>query len=173
MPTPHYELIEATSNDDWQAYHKIRREVLWEARGRTSYSTEHPDEHAKNNHPLLLKFQGYPIGTTRLDDLRNGTGIVRLVAITQNAQAQGHGRKLSELVEIYAQTLNLKILFVNAAPEALGYYQKLGWAFFVWDESERVGIASDCIQMKKHLWPIAKDSKATIGTIAPLTPNAS
>jgi N-acetylglutamate synthase-like GNAT family acetyltransferase len=145
-----YELLKVTLPNDWRDYHAIRREVLWEARGRSGYE-ERPAEHLPNHHPLLLKFGGRSIGTARLDDFRNGTGAVRLVAIVADLQRRGHGRKLSELVEIYARGLGIRRLLVNADPAAIGYYQSLGWDSFLWDETELTGIAADCKQMAKSL----------------------
>jgi N-acetylglutamate synthase-like GNAT family acetyltransferase len=146
-----YELLEVTGEGDWRDYHTIRREVLWEARGRTRYNDRHPDEYLPANHPLLLKLHGRPIGTTRLDDFGNGAGAVRLVAIVADLQMQGHGRKLAELVENYARNLGMTRLFVNAAPKAVGYYEKLGWHRFTWDETGSWGIALGSTQMTKSL----------------------
>jgi hypothetical protein len=42
-------------------------------------------------------------------------------------------------------------LLVNAAPEAVGYYEKMGWAVYLWDAAELKGIAADCKQMAKPL----------------------
>ena len=146
-----YELVEVARESDWRDYHTIRREVLWEARGRTSYNDRNRDEYLPANHPLLLRLHGRAIGTTRLDDFGNGTGAVRLVAIVGDLQRRGHGRKLGELVEGYARSLGMTTLFVNAAPEAVGYYEKLGWHRFTWGETEALGIASDATQMTKNL----------------------
>jgi len=67
-----YELVEVARESDWRDYHTIRREVLWEARGRTSYNDRNRDEYLPANHPLLLRLHGRAIGTTRLDDFGNG-----------------------------------------------------------------------------------------------------
>jgi len=146
-----YELVDVTSEGDWRAYHTLRREVLREARGRYNYDDKHADEYLAANHPLLLKLNGRPIGTVRLDDLNNGAGAVRLVAIAGDVQRQGHGRMLTVMVESCARGLGLKTLFVNAAPEAVGSYERLQWEYFIWDETEFVGIAADCKQMRKEL----------------------
>ena len=45
----------------------------------------------------------------------------------------------------------MRRLFVNAAPDAIGYYEKLGWQRFSWDETELSGIAAGAIQMTKSL----------------------
>jgi N-acetylglutamate synthase-like GNAT family acetyltransferase len=146
-----YQLIKVTASNNWQAYHNIRRKVLWENRGKINYDDNHADEHLPNHHPLLLLLNHEPIGTTRLDDFKNGTGAVRLVAISDHFQKSGHGRQLSILVENYACALGIKTLYVNAAPEAFGFYKKLGWELYEWDSEELLGIAEDCIQMRKIL----------------------
>jgi N-acetylglutamate synthase-like GNAT family acetyltransferase len=146
-----YELVKVTTESDWRDYHSLRREVLWEARGRSRYNDRHADEYVPTNHPLLLRLDGRSIGTTRLDDFGDGRGVVRLVAIAIDVQRRGHGRALSALVENYARRLGLKTLLVNADPEAVGFYEKTGWKACIWDEAELTGIASDCKQMSKAL----------------------
>ena len=146
-----YELVAVAGENEWRDYHAIRREVLWEARGRTGYNDEQSDEYRPANHPLILKLDGRGIGTTRLDDLGNGTGVVRLVAIVADLQRRGHGRKLTELIEAYARNRDMTRLFVNAAVDAVGYYEKLGSQRFSGDETELSGIAAGTVQMTKSL----------------------
>jgi N-acetylglutamate synthase-like GNAT family acetyltransferase len=150
-----YELVKVTTEIDWREYHLLRREVLWEARGRSGYDEKRPGEYLASNHPLLLKLGGRSIGTTRLDNLGDRRGVVRLVAIAADVQRRGHGRALSALIEDYARRLGLKTLLVNADPEAVSYYEKMGWEACVWDEAELTGIASDCKQMTKALLHIS------------------
>jgi N-acetylglutamate synthase-like GNAT family acetyltransferase len=145
------ELVNVTTANDWHDYHALRRKVLWEARGRSGYDENHLDDRLPANHPLLLKVDDRSIGTVRVDDFGNGTGAIRLVAIADDAQRQGYGRALSHLVDKYAHGLGLRALFVNAAPDAVGYYEKTGWRAFVWDAAELTGFAADCTQMSKSL----------------------
>lgn len=70
-----YELAKVATESDWYEYHSLRRKVLWDARGLTGYDDKHADDHIAANHPLLLRLNGRPIGTTRLDDFGNGTGL--------------------------------------------------------------------------------------------------
>src|SRR5260370_35361343 len=81
-----YELVKVTTESDWRDYHSLRREALWEARGRSRYNERHADESVPTNHPLLLKLDGRSIGTTRLDDFGDARGAVRLVAIAIDVQ---------------------------------------------------------------------------------------
>jgi N-acetylglutamate synthase-like GNAT family acetyltransferase len=146
-----YELIKVTASNHWRAYHDICGQVLWVNRGKQDYDDKHADEHLPNHHPLLLLLNNIPIVTTRLDDFNDGCGVVRLVAISDDFQKSGHGRQLSFLVEEYARSLGIKTLYVNAAPEDLGFYKKLAWEFYEWDADELIGIAEDCRQMRKNL----------------------
>ena len=49
------ELRPPESTLEWDSHHQIRREVLFEQRGRgTEYDPDHPDEHRPGNHPKIL-----------------------------------------------------------------------------------------------------------------------
>lgn len=147
-----YTLIEVAEPDEWAAYHMIRRQELFEARGRHGiYDPDRADERLPGMHPYLLKASGRPLGTTRLDIRDDGTCIFRLVAITASEQGKGHGRVLGGMVEDMARAHGAHTAYVNAAPTALGYYEATGWERHVWDEAELLSIASECIQMRKAL----------------------
>ena len=61
-------LVQVETEDQWQAYHAIRRQILFEDRGHFgSYDPHHPDDRDANNHPLLLLFKNQPIGAMRVD----------------------------------------------------------------------------------------------------------
>lgn len=147
-----YELVEVNDPQDWSDFHAVRRAELFEAKGRFGiYNDQHPDDYANFAHPLLLKVDGRAIGTVRLDLLGAGRAAVRLVAITASEQRRGHGRVLEALVAERARSLGVHTLLVNAAAEALGFYEATGWERHDWDPAELVNIASACIQMRKLL----------------------
>ena len=62
-----YDLARVTTETEWRAYHRIRRTVLWDARGRLGYDEDHPDDRRASNHSLLLTLDREAIGTIRLD----------------------------------------------------------------------------------------------------------
>ncbi len=147
-----YSLRAPASDEDWQAFHDIRETVLFVGRRSDSvYDRRHPDDIAPKNHPLLFSRDGEPIGTIRLDELGNNAGAVRLVAILPNEQRKGNGRVMAGMCDDTARALGLNMLFVNAAPEAIGFYEKTGWEHFSWNPAELVSIAKDCVQMRRRL----------------------
>jgi GNAT superfamily N-acetyltransferase len=147
-----YELTVVAASQDWEAYHSIRRVELFEARGRIGvYDPNRADERAPNHFPLLLKWNGRGIGTTRLDDRGGGVAIVRLVAITRSEQHKGHGRVLAARTEDFARARGVTKLMVNAAATAIGFYERIGFVRECWDAAELVGWNADSVQMAKFL----------------------
>lgn len=125
-----YDLSLAESADDQSAYHWLRRTVLFEARGRFDYIADEPEEIKEQNLSLLFKLDGQAIGTVRLDQKAEAKAIVRLVAIAPDVQRRGHGTALLERVERLALSRGIRELLVHSAPEAVGFYRKLGFSPF-------------------------------------------
>lgn len=130
------ELRQVKEAEDWQAYHAIRRHVLFELRGLDGYDDNHPDEYEASHIPLLLRKDGVALGTVRLDLSEGASGIVRLVAILPEYQRQGLGRILMNKVESLSAKHGLSRLEVHAAPDAVPFYEKLGWAMIDADRSD-------------------------------------
>lgn len=146
-----YSLVRVAEASDRQVYHAIRRSSLWEERGRVGYDDARPEELFPNHHALLLMRDEAGIGTTRLDDLGNGTGIVRLVAITAPLRRNGHGRVLDAMVADYARALGLGRLFVSAASDAEGFYSSTGWIRLTRDAPVLLGQAEGFVPMTKRI----------------------
>ncbi|MEE9313202.1 MAG: GNAT family N-acetyltransferase [Rhizobiaceae bacterium] len=146
-----YHLKQVCDDEDWKHLHRIRREVLFTSkRHSTNYDENHADDRLSDNKPFLLIYDGEAIGVARLDQ-RGTIGIIRLVAIVLGKQRQGHGRKLGELLESEAQRAGIKILRVNAAEDATGFYISTSWHLADWDKSELAGIAQNAVQMEKRI----------------------
>ena len=134
-----YRLDSPRCDQDWQAYHGIRRRVFHLPRPVEEIS---PDCHA-----LLLFLEDQPIGAIQVDDLRNAAAALRLVAIDPPFQGGGHGRAMLERAEQYVRALGCSRAVVYATPEAAGFYQSAGYDEEDWDEVCMGGI----VQMLKVL----------------------
>lgn len=121
-------VVPVTTHEHWQAYHDIRRTVLFEARGLIGYDADHPDDRMPGHTPLLLIHGRTPIGAARLDLMEDGAARVRTVAIKSEHQGNGYGRILMSCLEKIASRHGVKRLVVNAARDAVGFYEALGWA---------------------------------------------
>jgi GNAT superfamily N-acetyltransferase len=123
-----YELRPPASEEEWLAFHAIRRKVLFENRGKGDrYVENHPDDSLPGNHPLVLLYKGDVIGVMRLD-VSAAAAWLRRVAIREDLQRAGHGTVLLRLAENFARAQACIEMRTNAAVEAVGFYERCGYA---------------------------------------------
>lgn len=122
-----YELRTATFPSDRAAYHSIRKSVLFDARGRTGYDENYPDETNPANLPMVLMRGGTAVCAFRLDRGPSNVGIIRLMAVAPGEQRKGHGRAAIALLVDFARGLNLKALEVGSARDAVEFYLRQGF----------------------------------------------
>lgn len=123
-----YELMPPADVDAWRAYHDIRRQVLFEARGQFGVYDEHrPDDRSPGHHARLLRYRGDPIGVIRIDVL-DGEATFRRVAIRADVQRRGHGRALLALAQEFAAAQGCGRLASHVAPDAVPFYEKCGFS---------------------------------------------
>jgi len=130
---PHLRLERVSSPEQWGAYHRIRRTVLFEPNG-LGYDENHPDDHCPDNTPMLLELESQTIGAMRVDLVPGRqAAIMRTVAIVPEQQRRGHGRALMSLAEQYARDRGCREAWVVAANWAVGFYAKCGYWEGTWD----------------------------------------
>ena len=123
------------TNNEWLAFHAIRRQVLFENRGKSEvYIENHPDDRKAGNYPLILRHKDIVVGVVRIDVFES-VAWIRRVAIRADLQRLGHGRVLLQLVEAFAQAHGCNEVRSNAAVEAVGFYERCGYAREVTDSA--------------------------------------
>jgi len=123
-----YELRPPGNSEEWRAFHDIRREVLFENRGKLeAYIENHPDDSKPGNHPLIFFYKGVSIGVIRVD-IFGTVAWFRRVAVREDLQRLGHGRALLRLAEAFAKAEGCNEARCNAAVEAVGFYERCGYA---------------------------------------------
>ena|ERR1044072_2232157 len=119
------------NSEEWTALHDIRRKVLFENRGKyDTYIENHPDDFKTGHHPLVFLYKGEVIGVIRIDVGEN-VAWFRRVAIREDLQRLGHGRVLLQLAEAFARSEGCNEVRCNAAVDAAGFYERLGYAIDV------------------------------------------
>ncbi len=122
-----YALRAPANDDEWKAFHAIRRKVLFENRGKSeTYNENHPDDSNPLNHPLILLYRDTVIGVIRID-VSAQVAWFRRVAIREDLQQLGHGRALLQLAEDFAKAQGCSEVRSNAAVEAVGFYERCGY----------------------------------------------
>lgn len=125
-PSP-YELRSPVTPDEWEAYHTIRRQVLFELRGHSGiYDADHPDERRPGNYPKLLTLDGLPLAVIRID-LEPPRATFRRVAVRAEMQRRGHGTVSLALAEIFAHSHGCTEVLSSVDPAAVEFYAKRGY----------------------------------------------
>jgi GNAT superfamily N-acetyltransferase len=125
---------------EWAAYHNIRRRVLFELRGQGDvYDSNHPDELRTGHHPLILWNGAEAVGVIRVD-IEADVAIFRRVAIREDVQRRGLGRRLLSHAERFAETNGCTQIASHVDAGAVGFYERCGFrrADSVVRESESV-----------------------------------
>jgi len=138
MTDQEYSLVRVESEDQWHAYHEIRRQVLYEDRGHFGkYNPNHPDDRDANNHPVLLVLDGEPIGAMRVDFVPEcDYAIMRTVAIRKEHQRHGHGTALLSMAEDHARVCGRALAVTVSGNWAVPFYEKCGYEPYEWDASQ-------------------------------------
>ena len=122
-----HQLRPPANEDEWRAFHAIRRKVLFENRGKSEiYDENHPDDARPGNYPLVLTYRDAVIGVIRVD-VSESVALFRRVAIREDLQRMGHGRALLLLAEDFAKAHGCNEVRSNAAVEAVGFYERCGY----------------------------------------------
>ena len=130
-----YRLVVVTSDDDWRAYHGIREAELFTARGRLGvYNPNHPHNFLPGHVPLVLRADAVAVAAMRLDLLADARAVIRTMAVVRAEQRKGHGRAFGTAVEEFAASRGVRLLLVNAARDAEGFYRRWGFVPETWDD---------------------------------------
>ena len=122
------ELRSPLNNEEWLAYHDVRRRVLFESRGIFNvYDPNHPDEFKSGNYPMILIRKGRVCGVIRVD-IAGTVAVYRRVAVPEDLQRCGYGRLMLAEADAFAQQKGCNTIRSMVNPEAVGFYEKCGFA---------------------------------------------
>ena len=134
MFTPFFELRALQSAVEWDRYHAIRKNCLFDVyHPWIPYDPNHPDEWDPNNHPLGLFLNEQMIGTVRVDLKPDGRAIFRMVAIVETHRGRDCGSRLLRLAEAYADRLGASAICLNSVREAVRFYSRHGFVAERWE----------------------------------------
>ncbi|MGB0557537.1 MAG: GNAT family N-acetyltransferase [Paracoccaceae bacterium] len=85
---------------------------------------------------FLLKMGAEGVAVATFDEFDDATAAIRGVAVSKEHQGQGLGRLLFRELWQIAENRNIVMLHVNADPQALTFYKRLGFVENVWGATE-------------------------------------
>jgi predicted N-acetyltransferase YhbS len=111
---------------EWQAYFKLRYDVLRAPWGQAVGSEQTPDEEL-HQHFAFFTDENLIIGVGRLDSVTAQTAQVRFMAVADNQQGKGIGKALMEEMERVSKAAGYVQIILHAREIARPFYQKLGY----------------------------------------------
>lgn len=114
------------TDSEWQAYFKLRFEVLRAPWGQAIGSEQTSDEKL-HQHFAFFDSQNQIIGVGRLDSVFAQTAQIRFMAVAENQQGKGIGKALMQEMETVSKAKKDLQILLHAREIALPFYQKLGY----------------------------------------------
>jgi N-acetylglutamate synthase-like GNAT family acetyltransferase len=111
---------------EWQAYFKLRYDVLRAPWGQATGSEQTPDENL-HQHFAYFTAENQIIGVGRLDRITAQTTQIRFMAVADPQQGKGIGKALMEEMESVSKELGIQKIILHAREVALPFYQQLGY----------------------------------------------
>ncbi len=111
---------------EWQAYFKLRYDVLRAPWGQATGSEQTPDENL-HQHFAFFAAKNQIIGVGRLDLLDPQTTQVRFMAVADEQQGKGIGKAIMEEMESVSKERGIQKIILHAREVALPFYQQLGY----------------------------------------------
>jgi N-acetylglutamate synthase-like GNAT family acetyltransferase len=111
---------------EWQAYFKLRYDVLRAPWGQATGSEQTPDENL-HQHFAFFAAENQIIGVGRLDLLDLQTTQVRFMAVADEQQGKGIGKAIMEEMESVSKEMGIQKIILHAREVALPFYQQLGY----------------------------------------------
>lgn len=112
---------------EWEEYHRIRNEEIFSPEG-VIYDPKHPTLFDPHHYHLVLYKGTKILGAAHVEFLPGNEAALRPFAIEKGEQNKGHGRFFLEFLETWLRFHGKKILHLHARPDALAFYEKLGFS---------------------------------------------
>lgn len=134
---------------EWEEYHRIRKEQIFD-RMKVEYDPNHPCiKDPQNRHFVLYKGADI-VGTAHTEFLSLSDAALRPFAIDFPYQSHGLGSKYLAMIEKWIKSQGRSYLRLNANPEAINFYQRLGYSVMEFKDHHKK-INYEIIPMGKKL----------------------
>lgn len=119
-------MVEALLNQEWDAYHRIRKTLLFEPRG-VQYDPHHPSITAENHYNFVLMRGTDIIGAIAVELLDNERAALRSLVIDTPYQNRGYGDKFLRMIERWILHQNRTKIVLHSVPQAVSFYKRAGY----------------------------------------------
>ncbi len=121
-----YSIIEPKTEEELNKYFNLRFEILRKPWNQPQSSTKDEWEN-QSIHVLMLDENNEAIACGRLQLNSKEEGQIRSMAVRNDMQGKGFGKKIIEYIEAKARELGLKNITLDARINAVKFYEKSGY----------------------------------------------
>ena len=148
MSEMNFSLCKPKSSQDWNVYHQIRKESIFDPINVT-YDLNHPSLTNRNNHHFCFFHENQIIGTLQIEKLNDNKVCIRTIVIEKNQRNRGFGSILLKLAETKSLELGASIIHLHGSPEAKSFYLRNGYKEMLFPDD--ISINSETIDFGKYL----------------------
>jgi GrpB-like predicted nucleotidyltransferase (UPF0157 family)/GNAT superfamily N-acetyltransferase len=139
--------LRCTHYEEWEAYHRIRKEQLFDPRNRV-YDRNHPCLTAADHFHFVLLKGTKVVAVAMVEFLNETEAALRGLATDEPYKGKGYARIIIGLLEKWLRQKGKAILKLHSCLRAEGFYRKLGYTEMPFPD--RV-IFDDVIDLGKRL----------------------
>jgi predicted GNAT family N-acyltransferase len=121
-----YKIIEPNSSQEWEKYYNLRYEILRKPWNQPVTSTKDEAENI-SVHLLMMDENGEAVAAGRLQLNSKDEGQIRSMAVREDMQGKGLGKKIIERIEEIAREKKLKRITLDARINAVKFYERNGY----------------------------------------------
>jgi predicted GNAT family N-acyltransferase len=119
-------IIEPTTEEELEKYFNLRFEILRKPWNQPRSSTKDEWEN-QSIHVLMLDENNQAIACGRLQLNSKTEGQIRSMAVRDEMQGKGFGKKIIDYIEDKAHHLKLKMITLDARINAVKFYERCGY----------------------------------------------
>ena len=130
------------TEEEFKQYYHLRWKLL-RAPWNEPEGSEKDDDEDDSFH-VIAKDNAQIVGVARLQNISPQQAQVRYMAVSEDYQGRGAGRKIMQHIEAHARKNGIREIFLHAREPAVPFYEKLGY-----QHVEKSYLLFGCIQHYK------------------------
>lgn len=137
-------LVPVKCEDEWQEYHRLRKEQIWDVWVPTPYDPADPVLKDPSRHHFVMYRSKAVAAAIQIHFLDKTRAAIRAMAVDKPFQRQGIGRQAVLLAERWIRERGYRTILLHSAIDATGFYAKLGYQFMDFEEGGQN--LTNCVQ---------------------------
>jgi GrpB-like predicted nucleotidyltransferase (UPF0157 family)/GNAT superfamily N-acetyltransferase len=129
-------IVQALTTAEWQAYHRLRKELIFDMMG-VEYDPNHHTIRAANQYHFVMSLGPTIIGFAQIELMDDNRAILRTIGIDPLYQSMGHGSWLLSQMERWIRQQGKTVIQLHSDTAAVAFYRRYSYKDMPFIEPER------------------------------------